>query len=131
MTNWLDRTLLVGPHLALATSEKEYLKLVKQAKVAPAKHWCGDDGYDACTHTWRKGTELICIVTINLQYTKDMPPTHVAALIVHEATHVWQETREKIGGEIGIEGEAYAVQNICRELFNAYAKRIGKINVPL
>lgn len=122
MTKWLDRTLLVGPYLALATNEQEYLSLVKSAKLEPARHWCGDAGYDACTHTWRKGTELICIVTINPEYTKDMPPTHVAALLVHEATHVWQETKDKIGGNIGHEAEAYAMQNICRELFNAYRK---------
>ena len=119
---WLDRTLLVGPYLALVTSEAEMLRLTREAKVTPPEHWCGNDGWDACTHTWRKGTELICIVAINPKYTKDMPPTHVAALIVHEATHVWQETKDKIGGNIGNEAEAYAMQNICRELFNAYAK---------
>ena len=36
MSKWLDRTLLVGPYLALATNEKDYLRLVKDAKVEQA-----------------------------------------------------------------------------------------------
>lgn len=123
---WLDRTLLVGPNLALVTSEKELLALVKELDLYPPEHWCGQGAWHACTHTWRLGAELVCIVAINFELTKDMPPTHVAALIVHEATHVWQEARDKIGGNIGNESEAYAMQNICRELFDAYAKRKEK-----
>jgi hypothetical protein len=122
---WLDRTLLVGPHLALVTNEEEILALTKEVDVDPPAHWCGSDKWHACTHTWQVGAELICIVAINMEYAKEMPATHVAALLVHEATHVWQEVREKIGGNIGDESEAYAMQNICRELFDAYAKKLG------
>ena len=120
---WLDRTLLVGPFLALATSEAELKILVKEAKVEPPEHWCGNSNWHACTHSWYNPEGLVCIVCINLDHTKNMKPTHVAALIVHEATHVWQETKQTIGGNIGNESEAYAMQNICRELFDAYSIR--------
>lgn len=120
---WLDRTLLIGPNLALATSEQEVVKLVADMDVLPPEEWC-PDSWDACTHTWRVGSQLICIVCLNMARAKEMPPTNVAALLVHEATHVWQAAREKIGGQICDETEAYAMQNICRELFDAYTKKI-------
>jgi hypothetical protein len=122
---WLNRTLLVGPNLALVTSEAEIKKLAKEFDVFPPEVWLPDH-WDACTHTWRVGSQLICIVCINMKRASEMAPTHVAALLVHEATHVWQETKEKIGGGIGHESEAYAMQNICRELFDAYARKIQK-----
>ena len=39
-----------------------------------------------------------------------------------------EATREKIGGNIGNESEAYAMQNICRELFDAYATATKRKN---
>jgi hypothetical protein len=124
---WLERTLLVGPFLALVTSEKELLSLIDGIPGAtPPDHWCGRESWQACTHTWSLGPDLMCIVAINLESTEFMTPTAVAALLVHEATHVLQATKQKIGGDIGNEAEAYAMQNICLELFNAYAKRMSK-----
>ena len=46
----------------------------------------------------------------------------IAAILAHEAVHIWQLIRREIGEDKpGDEGEAYAVQHITQELLQAYA----------
>jgi hypothetical protein len=51
----------------------------------------------------------------------------VIMTIVHEAVHVWQFLCEHIGEKApGIEMEAYGIENISRELIDAYCSTTGK-----
>lgn len=49
-------------------------------------------------------------------------PAAVVALLVHEATHVWQEVRAVMNdsGPPSSEFEAYSMQAIVQELYQAY-----------
>jgi hypothetical protein len=45
----------------------------------------------------------------------------VYALLVHEAVHIWQDVKHRIGEDNpSSEFEAYAIQNISQELMLAY-----------
>lgn len=79
----------------------------------------------ACTSLFRRTTDgcRLAIVTI-----ADFPPRLVVDLLVHEATHVWQDVRGGIGEDRpSSEFEAYAVQNIAANLFKAYEKTRGRL----
>ena len=54
--------------------------------------------------------------------TKEHTTAQVYALLVHEAVHMWQEARARIG-EIAPsqEFEAYAIQALSQRLFEEYA----------
>lgn len=46
----------------------------------------------------------------------------VHGLLLHEAVHIWQELKERMGeGEPSIEFEAYSIQAIAQDLFEMYA----------
>jgi hypothetical protein len=48
----------------------------------------------------------------------------LAALLVHEAVHIWQRCCDCIGEtNPGDEQEAYAIQNIAQTLMEAYAEK--------
>jgi hypothetical protein len=97
---------------------------VKELGVEPPENWLPET-WNACTHVWHLGPELACIVCIRVDQAKQQDPIIVASLLTHEAVHVWQNTRRKIGGDTGDEMEAYAIQNISQTLFEAYKKAIG------
>ena len=125
VSKWLERTLLQGPYLALATSPRQFKELVRGMDLELPEIWLRPQ-WNACTHSWEKGSEILCIVCIDLKRSLEVGPTHAAALLAHEAVHVWQRARDRIGGDIGDEMEAYAVQNICQSLFDAYVKELER-----
>lgn len=66
--------------------------------------------------------EISLIVTFSDQLPSKCPIT-ITGIVVHEATHVWQEVQKHIGEEDpGWEMEAYAVQAIYSELLYAMLK---------
>lgn len=60
-----------------------------------------------------------CLVQIG--DTSDKSLIQVHGLLLHEAVHVWQKIRKLMGEcEPSIEFEAYSVQRIAMDLFDAY-----------
>lgn len=120
---WLDRTLLLGPRLALVTSEKGYRKVLREIGVVDDPHPFCEPHWHGCTHSFDTDDGLVCVVALQLPAIAARDPIGTAALLVHEAVHVWQRTRAVIGpGECGAEMEAYAIQNISTHLMRAYVK---------
>ena len=123
---WLSRNLLFGGYLALVTSQKEFDRALANIKVTEKIEYV-PNGWPACTHTFDnvKGS-IACIVALDLARCAEEDPIDVAALLVHEAVHVWQHNEGKAGklGCFGDEGEAYAIQNISTRLMGEYARRI-------
>jgi len=112
---WLDRTLVEGPFLALALSKKQFHATMKHLKVPRKRHgkWI-NDGANATMHTLESPRGMACVVAMNL---KGCTKTQARALLVHEAVHVWQHYRERIGeGQPSTEFEAYAIQGIAQSL---------------
>ncbi|MFZ5784013.1 MAG: hypothetical protein ACOY4R_27760 [Pseudomonadota bacterium] len=68
-----------------------------------------------------------CILVTLGEHIDGRDHTGIVALIVHEATHVWQAIRRNIGEEDpSAEFEAYAMQNIVLGLLAAYEKTRGQ-----
>ena len=125
-TKWLDRSLMRGGYLTLVTTQAEYKRALKDMNVEASDRFVTEGSY-ATTHTLNnENSELAFIVGVDLDRMKDFDSITLAALLVHEAVHVWQSTEREAGtmGCFGPEGEAYAVQNISAELMRECAKRL-------
>jgi hypothetical protein len=122
VARWLNRDLITGPYLGLATTEAQFHKALRHCKV-PRADWPKwvSDGADATTHhlTNPEGG-LVCVVCIRT--TEKQTGIQVAAMLVHEAVHVWQAHCERIGEhKPSDEFEAYSVQAVSQRLMQAYA----------
>ena len=123
---WLDRKLLLGGYVAFVTSQTEFEQALVDIKVTDKPDYV-PNGWPACTHSFELSSgELACIVALDLEKAAQEDPIAVAALLVHEAVHVWQQNESKAGklGCFGDEGEAYAIQNISTNLMVEYSRRV-------
>jgi hypothetical protein len=125
---WLNRGLLLGGYLALVTSQDEFVKALADIKMTDYTDAYVPHGWPACTHSFEAvDGSIACIVGLDLERCAQQDSIDVAALLVHEAVHVWQQNEIKAGklGCFGDEGEAYAIQNISTRLMAEYARRIN------
>lgn len=80
--------------------------------------------FNACEKDAAVGKTII-LVTIG-EHIDTNDHLGIIGLIIHEATHVWQFIREDAGEDIpSKEIDAYAMQNICMSLIDAYSKTRG------
>jgi len=124
--NWLDRSMFQGAYLALVTSQEEFEQALADIKMSEYTDAFVPNGWPACTHSFENvNGSIACIVALDLKRCAEEEPIDVAALLVHEAVHVWQQTESKAGklGCFGDEGEAYAIQNISTRLMHAYVEK--------
>lgn len=120
-TNWLDRTLVLGPFLALFTTEKAYKAEMKLLGVENPNPWILE-GSNATVHNMQRGGDVMCVVCMPVN--KDFSPADVTAVLVHEAVHVWQAFASHIGErKPSDEFEAYAIQNISQTLIDEYQRQ--------
>lgn len=126
---WLDRRIgAPGPYMALCLSQEDFDKAVKHLRTVGKAAPFVNAGSSATTHFFTlSGTEELTAV-IGLTDTDGRSGVQIAAMLVHEAVHVWQRYAETIGEhEPGIEQEAYAVQSIAQELMQEYVRqKIGE-----
>ena len=124
---WLGRGLLVGGYLALVTSQQEFDKALKNIKITDKIEFV-PNGWPAATHVFSNvNGSIACIVGLDMEKAAQEDPIDVAALLVHEAVHVFQ-ANEKTAGDMGCfgsEGEAYAIQNISADLMSAYKQKLN------
>ena len=124
---WLARGLFQGGFLAFVTSQEEFEQALKDIEVTDYQDLYVPNGWPACTHSFDKvNGSVACIVGLNMELAAQQDPIDVAALLVHEAVHVWQTNEDAAGkmGCFGSEGEAYAIQNISTRLMTAYADKL-------
>jgi hypothetical protein len=125
---WLNRDLIVGPYLTLVLSEKEFHKVLRHCQIPREDFvpWLKSGTADACMHWFNNPKkQLVCVVA--LQVREGLAGAQIAALLVHEAVHIWQQFRERIGEHSpSTEFEAYAIQAISQRLMYAYAERVAK-----
>lgn len=121
---WLGRSLVVGPYLCLCTTAKDYHAVMDYLKVPAHQRgpWVGKRA-DATTHLLENQDHGLAAV-VCLGDVSQRSPIDVAALLVHEAVHVWQAFCEHIGEKPpSDEFEAYSIQALSRELMAAYANK--------
>ena len=126
---YADRALFNSPyHYGLCLSEKRFRKELKRLKV-PRENWppfLASEHSAATTHFLVSNKGGRCAI-VTLGKTKGKYNIQVAALLVHEAVHIWQAIVETIG-EVSPSDEfmAYSIQGISQELMDAYIFLKGK-----
>ena len=123
---WCDRNLIQSPlYVALCLSEKKYLKEVKRMGIKNPPPWIKTAHADATANFFtRDGKESVIVC---LRNHENHTGVEVAALLVHEAVHIWQAVRDIIGETSpSSEFEAYSVQQISLELMWAYEEMTAK-----
>lgn len=71
-----------------------------------------------------------CVILVSVGKASERDALEVILTIVHEAVHVWQYICQVIGEKNpGLEMEAYAIENISRDLIEAYTSTQGKNKV--
>lgn len=115
--------------MCLCVSEKQYKKALKKcnSKATDALPWVGGVGQASARYFTddKTGDVSAAIVCIDIDNLSSVPVIY--GLLVHEATHVWREIRERIGeSEPSAEFEAYAMQMISLKLFDAAHKAMKR-----
>lgn len=78
-------------------------------------------GSNATTHFIERAGNLAAIVC--MAPDDEIDGIQIAALLVHEAVHIWQECMRAIGEEkASPEFEAYGIQGISQQLMYLYAE---------
>jgi hypothetical protein len=73
-------------------------------------------------HTFsRNGSPKILMMMVNAKRLRRASAREIHGIIVHELTHVWQSVKKEMNEERpGDEVEAYTMQTLALEYFNAY-----------
>lgn len=122
---FLERQLGLGPYLTLVVDQAGMNAVCKKLRCPQVPPWVNPGAY-ATTHTFEKsGDAPTCVIGINDAGISD--PIEVAAILVHEAVHVWQQHCRDIGETSpGEEQEAYAIQFISSRLMREYTRQKAK-----
>ena len=115
---YLSRTLVRSPFaFGVCTSAAAFRKECRRIKDRSGDPWLRPGDAASC-HIWSAGgITTRCIIC--LPPRGKTPRAEYAALLVHEATHIWQRVRDSIDRNASDEFEAYSLQSICQELFES------------
>ena len=128
--DWLCRELLTSPYCyCLCLSEEAFYAELKRLGV-PERSWpefLKTTHANATTNFFEKleSAENCAIVTMRPNKGRELE--QVYALLVHEAVHIWQASKDVIGEtHPGVETEAYAIQRIAQSLMYSYKEQTAK-----
>lgn len=83
-----------------------------------------------CSFFRRDGYWATCIVTIDAKHMSGRSIGHIAGIMTHEATHVWQEYCDAAGEDRpGAEDMAYFIQYLTHAFLRAFLRENPKIKV--
>lgn len=123
---WLSEPLMPLPvQLALFVDEASYLREMRRLKVKNPPQFVPNDAR-ACCHYFENDKTFCTYVTVCLNREKvaGRSGVEIAAVIVHEAVHVWQECVGYIGEKKPCrEFEAYSIQHISEQLMKSYVEQ--------
>ena len=125
--HWLDRTLTeCAYHYTLVLTEEDFFAELKRIEL-PEYRWdiFLGNGSPAKTYHFQHDGNNLAVVALDAELAKTKEPIQVAALLVHEAVHIWQRHADAIGShnDHGDEEEAYAIQSIAQCLMYEYARQ--------
>lgn len=121
---WCDRSLWqCRYHYGLCLSEKDFHRQLKSMGLERGR-WPRflNEGANATTHFFdHPDGHKAAIVCVGDSF--HLKGVQTAAILVHEAVHIWQEHRVAVGERSpSDESEAYAVQSISQRLMEAYVE---------
>lgn len=107
---WFRHVLHYGFCPTEAAWNKELARLGRPNELYPSS-----DAHCLCLTD--DDNKYCCIVTVRDGLEKTYSALEISCMVFHEAVHVWQFLKERIGEEDpGAEMEAYALQSIAQEL---------------
>lgn len=123
MKEWLDRRVIQLPcYYRLVLSEKDFNAEMKRLKMNPVNYMPSKQA-DACC-TFLECNDGKRMVLVCMRENRKATLVEVYGMLVHEATHIWQDWCEHVGEHNpGKETEAYAIQSISQELIASYNKQ--------
>lgn len=118
---WLDRGWQPVEY-GFCPSRKAWKRAMKEMEI-DGEDYPETDG--RCT-TFTKNGKTRILVTIREGAEKEHSSVEIAGILVHEATHIWQEVRSAMRErEPSTEFEAYSMQAIFQELYSAFQATRG------
>ena len=124
---WLDRTLIVSPiFYGLCLNDKDFQKELKKLKIEEHVNFLLTDTANATAHFFTKDNKTASVVCLG--DVKGQTLEQVYAILVHEATHLWQAIKDEMGEKTpSIEFEAYSIQTLSQNLFYSYKEQKRKV----
>lgn len=121
---WCTSTLMQTPvRYTLVVNERQYAAEMRRLRVKAPLPWVSD-GAGATCHTLTRDDSTCCVVAIGP--TAGLTGVQIAALLVHEAVHIWQAICRQIGEHApSSEFAAYSLQQISGQLMTRYAELRG------
>ncbi|MFA5567482.1 MAG: hypothetical protein WC972_02440 [Trueperaceae bacterium] len=132
---WLDRAVMRLPlYYCLCVTEVEFCAEMKKLGIPPPQwpEWV-NPGADATTHhvDHKDGGHVMACAIVCVRGAGDHTGVQMAAMLVHEAVHIWRRACELWGEwNPSREFEAYSIQAISQELMQSYADRLGGRDAP-
>lgn len=121
---WLDRAIVQSPiYYTLLLDDASFRREMRRLKVPEAEiPSFVNSGADATTHFLIQGGSGRECAVVCLK-AGDHSTEQVHAMLVHEAVHIWQSIRRRIGEHSPSEEfEAYSLQWLAQQLMYAYAE---------
>lgn len=123
--NWFERTLLVGPHIALVTNQEELTKAVEESGCEPLE-WDFETLGCACIHFKLSDGSDLCLIAVNPSIVEaHCDPIRAAGMLIHEVVHIYQIHRKGLAAA-GLpdddETEAYSIMNLSIIVLNEYSR---------
>jgi hypothetical protein len=119
---WLDTTLIISPvYYCLCKNKKTFKKALKYLNIKKKDRpdFLKNEWSHATVHYFEndgKTTAIVCIGNCD-----NRTPSEIIGLLIHEAVHIWQEVKYKLGeNNPSKEFEAYSIQCIAQRLIEAY-----------
>lgn len=125
-TEWLSPILIRNAYyVGLCLSEADYRAAFVQLKVLPENQDAFGVTKSAMVHHFEAPDgKLICLVTMDGEKAKLKTGCQIAALLCHEAVHVFQLFCTHINEDSpSREFEAYSIQSIAQELMQSYCRQ--------
>jgi len=120
---WSDNRLITSNHfVGLCLDESAFHKILKRMRV-PFNQYPSfvGSGSDASCHFLEKDNKRMAIVTLTNH--KNRTGIEIAALLVHESSHIFDSICESMGEKFpSSEFKAYSLQQISQELFESYVE---------
>ncbi len=132
MSRWCNRRLVSSTyHYALCIRERDYFAEMRKQKILAERDYprfLDTDHADATTQLFerknRDGRVTAHVAIVCLRWPSGKTGVETAALLVHEAVHIWQRICLDIGEhEPSKEFEAYSIQSISQELMEQFVRQ--------
>lgn len=125
---WLDRSMIVGPHMCLCLSQEAFVAAFKHLEIDQyPKDWIRTKQADATTHIAdNPNGGLVAVVCLRLK--PDLELISIYGLLAHEAVHIFQEWCDHFGEHRpSAEFEAYSIQHIAQQLMWSYDEQVKSL----